>query len=154
MQVRNYFVAAGMNSTGIASAGGFGRALAEWIAGGKSPSLCLSLSLSLFPYLPSSLPLLHIIAYVTCLGEAPCDLWEYDITRFGPHTTNKKYLCDRAAETLGRHYCLPWPRWELGSGRGIKKTPFHSRLEAEGASFGCVFGWERPNWFAKEGGKN
>jgi glycine cleavage system aminomethyltransferase T len=26
-------------------------------------------------------------------------------------------------------------------------------LEAEGASFGCVYGWERPNWFAKEGGK-
>ena len=33
-QIKNYFVAAGMNSTGIASAGGFGRALAEWIADG------------------------------------------------------------------------------------------------------------------------
>ena len=34
LQVRNYFVAAGMNTSGIASAGGFGRALAEWIADG------------------------------------------------------------------------------------------------------------------------
>ena len=51
MQVRNYFVAAGMNSTGIASAGGFGRALAEWIADGELNILSLSLSLSL-----SSLP--------------------------------------------------------------------------------------------------
>ena len=62
-------------------------------------------------------------------------------------------MSDRAKEILGRNYSLPWPRWELESGRGIKKTPFHTRLEAEGASFGCVYGWERPNWFAKEGGK-
>ncbi len=31
MQIRNYYVGAGMNSTGIATAGGFGKALAEWI---------------------------------------------------------------------------------------------------------------------------
>lgn len=33
--VRNFFVAAGFNSVGIASAGGAGRALAEWIAAGE-----------------------------------------------------------------------------------------------------------------------
>ena len=153
VQVKNYFVAAGMNSTGVASAGGFGRALAEWIADGKTPpppSLPLSLSLS-----PSSFSF-PLVAYVPCkhkcLGEPPCDLWEFDITRFGPHTANRSYLCDRAVEVLGRHFSLPWPHWELESGRGVKQTPFHSRLEAAGASFGCVYGWERPNWFAEEGG--
>jgi len=40
-QVRNFFVAAGFNSVGIASAGGAGRALAEWIIEGE-PSLDLS----------------------------------------------------------------------------------------------------------------
>ena len=49
-------MAAGMNSTGIASAGGFGRALAEWIADGELNILSLSLSLSLSP--PSPAPLL------------------------------------------------------------------------------------------------
>jgi 4-methylaminobutanoate oxidase (formaldehyde-forming) len=34
-ELRNFFVAAGFNSVGIASAGGAGRALAEWIAGGE-----------------------------------------------------------------------------------------------------------------------
>jgi 4-methylaminobutanoate oxidase (formaldehyde-forming) len=34
-QLRNFFVAAGFNSVGIASAGGAGRALAEWIVGGE-----------------------------------------------------------------------------------------------------------------------
>ncbi len=34
-ELRNFFVAAGFNSVGIASAGGAGQALAEWIAGGE-----------------------------------------------------------------------------------------------------------------------
>ena len=39
--LRGYFVAAGFNSGGIASAGGAGRALAEWIAGG-APTMDLT----------------------------------------------------------------------------------------------------------------
>jgi 4-methylaminobutanoate oxidase (formaldehyde-forming) len=37
-EVRNLFVGAGFNSVGIASAGGAGRALAQWIVGGEPPS--------------------------------------------------------------------------------------------------------------------
>jgi heterotetrameric sarcosine oxidase gamma subunit len=37
-EVRNFYVAAGFNSVGIASAGGAGRALAEWIANGEPTS--------------------------------------------------------------------------------------------------------------------
>src|SRR5208283_278379 len=40
-ELRNFFVAAGFNSVGIASAGGAGRALADWITSGE-PSLDLS----------------------------------------------------------------------------------------------------------------
>src|SRR5260370_6523663 len=40
-ELRNFFVGAGFNSVGIASAGGAGRALAEWIIEGE-PSLDLS----------------------------------------------------------------------------------------------------------------
>jgi heterotetrameric sarcosine oxidase gamma subunit len=40
-ELRNFFVAAGFNSVGIASAGGAGRALAEWITEGE-PSLDLT----------------------------------------------------------------------------------------------------------------
>src|SRR2546425_12396534 len=38
--LRNFFVAAGFNSVGIASAAGAGKALAEWIVGGE-PSMDL-----------------------------------------------------------------------------------------------------------------
>ncbi len=36
-EVRNFFVGAGFNAFGIASGGGAGRALAEWIVGGEAP---------------------------------------------------------------------------------------------------------------------
>ena len=35
-ELRNYFVAAGLNSIGILSARGIGRLLAQWIAEGRS----------------------------------------------------------------------------------------------------------------------
>jgi len=37
-ELRNFYVGAGFNSVGIASAGGAGRALAEWIVSGEAPS--------------------------------------------------------------------------------------------------------------------
>jgi sarcosine dehydrogenase len=36
-EVRNFFVGAGFNAFGIASGGGAGKALAEWVAGGEQP---------------------------------------------------------------------------------------------------------------------
>ena len=34
--MENYFVAAGMNSRGVAMAGGVGRAMAEWVVNGET----------------------------------------------------------------------------------------------------------------------
>ncbi|MGH8725227.1 MAG: FAD-dependent oxidoreductase, partial [Burkholderiales bacterium] len=85
-EVRNYFVAAGFNSAGIANAGGAGKLLAEWIAG----------------------------------GEAPMDLFEVDIRRFGAFAADAKWLKERTVETLGLHYAMRWPRHELESGRPLR----------------------------------
>ena len=86
----------------------------------------------------------------TCsAGKPPSDLWELDISRFSPHQANLRYLRDRSAETLSLHYAMPWPKFEMESGRGIKATPFHCRLDDAGAHWGCVSGWERPNWFSR-----
>lgn len=89
------------------------------------------------------------IFLVSCsTGEPPSDLWEFDIARFSPHQANLRYLRDRAAEVLPLHYTVSWPQLEMESGRGIKSTPFHCRLEDAGAYWGCVNGWERPKWFS------
>jgi 4-methylaminobutanoate oxidase (formaldehyde-forming) len=112
-EVRNYFVAAGFNSAGIANAGGAGKLLAEWIAG----------------------------------GEAPMDLFEVDVRRFGAFAADPRWLRERTVETLGLHYAMRWPRHELESGRPLKTSPLYSRLKAKGAQFGSKFGWERANYF-------
>ena len=35
MEIENYFIAAGLNSIGILTGGGVGKAMAKWIADGK-----------------------------------------------------------------------------------------------------------------------
>ena len=112
-ELRNYFVAAGFNSAGIANAGGAGKLLADWIAG----------------------------------GEAPMDLFEVDIRRFGPFAADARWLRERTVETLGLHYAMRWPRHELESGRPLKVSPLYEKLKRKGAQFGSKFGWERANYF-------
>jgi 4-methylaminobutanoate oxidase (formaldehyde-forming) len=112
-EIRNYFVAAGFNSAGIANAGGAGKLLAEWIAG----------------------------------GEAPMDLFEVDVRRFGAFAADAAWLKARTVETLGLHYAMRWPRHELESGRPQRVSPLYERLKGKGAQFGSKFGWERANYF-------
>ena len=87
------------------------------------------------------------------LGEPPFDLWEFDIARFSPFSSNKEYLKHRAREALTRLYSIPYPCWEMESGRGIKKSPLYSSMDSLGASWGCVNGWESANWFCKKSGE-
>jgi len=44
---------------------------------------------------------------------------------------------------------MAWPNREFETGRGLRQTPLHKRLAAQGACFGVKNGWERPNWFAQ-----
>jgi heterotetrameric sarcosine oxidase gamma subunit len=116
-ELGGFFVAAGFNSAGIASAGGAGKALAEWIVA----------------------------------GEAPMDLWEVDIRRFGRFHNNPRYLRDRVVESLGVHYAPHWPQFEMLSARPLRRSALYERLKAKRACFGARFGWERALWFAPEG---
>lgn len=116
-ELRGLFVAAGFNSVGIASAGGAGKYLAEWIAG----------------------------------GQMPIDLWSVDVRRFGGYANNTAFVRERSAEVLGLHYQMAWPNREFETARGLRLSPLHERLAAQGACFGSKAGWERPNWFARDG---
>jgi 4-methylaminobutanoate oxidase (formaldehyde-forming) len=80
-------------------------------------------------------------------GNAPMDLWDVDIRRMLPFQTNRRYLKDRVTETLGLLYADHFPYRQFESSRNIRRSPIHHRLEAAGACFGEVNGWERPNWF-------
>ena len=116
-ELRNFFVAAGFNSSGVASAAGAGKAMAEWITE----------------------------------GDMTVDLSEVDISRFQSWANNPAYLRDRTGEALGLLYAMHWPHRQPESARNVRQSPLHQRLVSQGACFGVVAGWERPNWYASEG---
>jgi glycine cleavage system aminomethyltransferase T len=86
-------------------------------------------------------------------GQAPSDLWDVDIRRFGPFMANRKLLAERTAETLGLHYAMRWPRQELESARPLRTSPLYDLLLAKNAEFGSRNGWERANYFKPAGAK-
>ncbi len=116
-EVAGLWVAAGFNSIGIQSAGGAGKALAEWMAA----------------------------------GHPPMDLADVDIRRAQRHQINRRYLKERATESLGLLYAMHWPHRQYATARGVRTSALHERLAARGACFGETAGWERANWFAPEG---
>jgi 4-methylaminobutanoate oxidase (formaldehyde-forming) len=84
-------------------------------------------------------------------GEPPFDLWEVDIRRAQPFQVNRRYLKERVSETLGLLYADHFPYRQVATARGVRRSPLHEYLKARGAVFGEVAGWERANWFAREG---
>ncbi len=84
-------------------------------------------------------------------GEPPFDLWEVDIRRAQPFQKNRRYLKERVTETLGLLYADHFPYRQVATARGVRRSPLHEHLKARGAVFGEVAGWERANWFAREG---
>ena len=84
-------------------------------------------------------------------GARPFDLGDVDIARMQPFQGNQRYLTERSTETLGLLYADHWPYRQKATARGIRRTPFHAHLDARGAVFGEVAGWERANWFANDG---
>lgn len=116
-EVKNFFVGAGFNAFGIASGGGAGKALAEWVLA----------------------------------GEPPMDLWPVDIRRFGKVHKDDDFVCTRTLEMYGKHYTMSWPHEEHESGRPFLTSPLYDTLKAKGACFGSKLGFERPNWFARNG---
>ena len=116
-ELRGFFVGAGFNAFGIASGGGAGQALAEWIVG----------------------------------GEPPMDLWPVDIRRFGAPHHSVEWVRSRTLELYGKHYALSWPHEEHSSARPERRSPLYATMKDAGACFGEKLGWERPNWFARNG---
>ncbi|MBV2358153.1 FAD-dependent oxidoreductase [Thalassococcus sp. CAU 1522] len=84
-------------------------------------------------------------------GTPPFDLWDVDIRRAQPFQRNRRYLRERVTETLGLLYADHYPYRQVETARGVRRSPIHDHLKARGAVFGEVAGWERANWFARDG---
>ena len=84
-------------------------------------------------------------------GRPSLDLWPLDVRRFAFHHTTHHFMGSRMVELYAHHYKLAAPGSEHITSRGVKRSPLHDSLAAQGAVFGSRGGWERPNWFAPAG---
>ncbi len=80
-------------------------------------------------------------------GQPSIDLRELDANRFHAHALGQAYIRARANWQYAAVYDILHPLQPLTEPRGLRLTPYHSRLEALGAVFFEGAGWERPQWF-------
>lgn len=83
-------------------------------------------------------------------GETEQDMWSVDPRRYTDYTDHD-YCLSKALETYGHEYAMHFPHHEWPAGRDKKLSPVHDRLLAAGGQMGAYNGWERANWFAKDG---
>jgi 4-methylaminobutanoate oxidase (formaldehyde-forming) len=84
-------------------------------------------------------------------GDPGMDLWAFDVRRFSQHHASPAYLHDVGIETYAAYYKIAWPNEERVAARGVRRSPLYDKLAAAGAVYGSKNGWERPNWFRRNG---
>src|SRR6056297_135340 len=88
----------------------------------------------------------HYMAQMMVEGEAEIDMASLDPKRFGSWMTTE-YAARKDEEAYSHVYILHHPDEEREEGRPLRTAPSYDRMKARGAQFGCVNGFERPNYF-------
>ena len=83
-------------------------------------------------------------------GYTEWDMWSCDPRRFTDYT-DKDYCAAKAAEVYGHEYAMHFPFHSWPAGRDKKHSPNHQTIINNGGQMGAYNGWERANWFAKDG---
>ena len=130
--VKNFFVAAGMNSVGIASAGGAGKALAEWIVQGYPEEDLWAVDVRRFHRWQNNPHYLHDRT-IEAVGLLYADHWPYN-QRKTARNARRTPFHDRLSE-LGACFgeVAGWERANWFAPRGEKAEYRYS--------------WGRQNWF-------
>ena len=128
------------------------------------------------PYAPDGLPLIGPMpgvpnAYEACVftfgitqgggagkvlaewvteGQTEWDMWAVDPRRYTDYT-DQDYCNQKAMEVYGHEYAMHFPHHEWPAGRDKKLSPVDDKVRALGGVMGAYNGWERANWFAKDG---
>ena len=83
-------------------------------------------------------------------GHTEWDMWAVDPRRYTDYTDHD-YCVAKGLEVYGNEYAMHFPQHEWPAGRDKKLSPVHDRVKALGGVMGAYNGWERANWFAKDG---
>lgn len=83
-------------------------------------------------------------------GQTELDMWATDPRRYTGYADHD-YCLAKAKETYGYEYAMHFPHHAWPAGRDKKLSAVHDRVRELGGQMGAYNGWERANWFAKEG---
>ncbi|MEM7378313.1 MAG: FAD-dependent oxidoreductase [Pseudomonadota bacterium] len=79
-------------------------------------------------------------------GETEWDTWQLDPRRI-THYANTEFTALKAIEDYQREFQWHLPHEHRPAGRPAKTTPLYPVLQARGAEFGVVNGWERTEFY-------
>ena len=79
-------------------------------------------------------------------GQTEINIAEMDPRRFGPYAIGD-YTYERSLDEYHEMYQVRMPGEYRAAGRPQKKTPLYDRLDAKGARWQEVWGWERAQYF-------
>ncbi|WP_238367586.1 GcvT family protein [Mesobacterium pallidum] len=88
----------------------------------------------------------YYLAQLMTQGEAEIDMASLDPKRYGSWITTE-YACRKNEECYDHVFILHHPDEERPAARPLRTAPVYDRQKALGAQFGCVNGWERPNYY-------
>ncbi|SHI43414.1 dimethylglycine dehydrogenase [Shimia gijangensis] len=83
-------------------------------------------------------------------GSTEWDMWAVDPRRYTDYT-DQDYCNKKGMEVYGNEYAMHFPAHEWPAARDKKLSPVHDKIKALGGVMGAYNGWERANWFAKDG---
>jgi 4-methylaminobutanoate oxidase (formaldehyde-forming) len=138
-ELKNFYVGAGFNAFGIASGGGAGRALAEWVAEGEAP-------MDLWP------------VDIRRFGQVHRDR-NWVITRtleaYAHHYSMAWPHEELVSARPGAHLAALWPA--EGAGRGVRleaRLGAAELVRAQGVEQNDIYTYGRQNWFPYVGGEH
>ena len=91
-----------------------------------------------------------LMAEIIVEGEPETDSWAVDPRRFTDHV-DRAYSIAKAVETYSHEYAMHFPQIQWPDGRPCKTSSLYDTLKEKGAAFGAYGGWERADWFPRQG---
>lgn len=92
-----------------------------------------------------------ILAQWMTTGKTQVSTRSLDPRRYGNYA-NDEFILERTKDEFMRRHDTPLPGKQLNAMRPLKRHPLYDRLQAKGAQFAEIAGWERPRWFAHDSG--
>ena len=93
----------------------------------------------------------YYLAQMMVADEAEIDMASLDPKRYGADWMTTEYAARKNEECYSHVFILHHPDEEREACRPLRTAPSYDRQKALGAQFGCVNGWERPNYYGPVG---